>query len=94
VPMSEEKRREFDRLLRQERMQRRLRFAPTLAIGAGAAVGFAWLATRSAPPWVYLAVAVVAGIAKPIVFLFRYLESRERLQQMEDSEESSPPRKR
>jgi hypothetical protein len=94
VPMSEEKRRQFDRLLRQERMQRRLRLAPTLAVGASAACGFAWLASRAAPPWVYLVLAVVAAIAKPTLFLFRYMESRQRLRELEDTEESDPPRGR
>jgi hypothetical protein len=92
--MSDEKRRAFDRLLRQERMQRRLRFAPTLAVGAGAAAGFVWLASRSAPPWVYLALAVAAGIAKPALFLIRYMDGRRRLNEIEDPEKPDPPRKR
>jgi hypothetical protein len=76
MPMSPERRREFDRLLRRERMRRTLRIGPPILAGAGLLAGFMWLRTHGAPPWIGLVIAGGAAFAKPAILMVRYFEQR------------------
>lgn len=78
MPMSPERRREFDRLLRRERMKRVLRVGPPVLIGAGLLSGLLWLRMHGGPAWIGLVLAGSAALAKPALFVVRYLDRRRR----------------
>jgi hypothetical protein len=61
MPMSPERQREFDRLLRRERIGRMLEIAPPLVIGGGLLVGLMWLRTHGGPAWIGLTLGGAAA---------------------------------
>jgi len=83
MPMSPERRREFERLLRRERMKRVLQAGPPVLIGAGLLGGLLWLRTHGAPPWIGLVLAGGAAFAKPAILLVRYLDQRRQRDRMD-----------
>lgn len=76
MPTSPEKRREFDRLLRRERISRMLDIAPPIAIGGGLFCGLIWMRSHGGPPWISLLLAGSAALAKPAIFVVRMMERR------------------
>lgn len=78
MPMSPERQREFDRLLRRERIGRMLRIAPPLVIGGGFLVGLMWLRTHGGPAWIGLTLGGAAALAKPALLVNRLLQARRR----------------
>ncbi len=76
MPMSPERRREFDRLLRRERLRRTLQIGPPVLAGAGILAGLFWLRAHGGAPWIGLVLAGGAAVAKPAVLLVRYFERR------------------
>lgn len=82
MPMSPERRREFERLLRRERMKRVLQVGPPVLIGAGLLGGLLWLRTHGGPPWIALLLAGGAALAKPALFVVRYLDRRKQRDEM------------
>ena len=83
MPMTPERRREFERLLRRERMKRVLELGPPVLIGAGLLSGVLWLRMHGGPPWIGLVLAGGAAFAKPAVLLVRYLDRRRQRDGME-----------
>ena len=83
MPMSPERQREFDRLLRRERIARVLELAPPLAIGIGLCAGLIWLRTHGGAAWIALIIAATVGVAKPALMAFRVREQRRRRNRME-----------
>ncbi len=75
MPMSPERRRQFDRLLWRERIGRMLKIAPPIVIGVGLFVGFIWL-QNGGPAWIGLVLAGAAALAKPALMVLRVLEKR------------------
>jgi len=76
MPMSVEKRRQFDRLLGRERIGRMLEIAPPIVIGVGLFVGLIWLRTHGGPAWIGLVLAGAAALAKPALMALRVPEKR------------------
>ena len=83
MPMSPERQREFDRLLRRERIRRVLELAPLLAIGLGLCAGLLWLRTYGRAAWIGLIIAATAGVAKPALMAIRVRAQRRRRNRME-----------
>jgi hypothetical protein len=81
--MTPERRREFERLLRRERMKRVLQVGPPVLIGAGLLSGLLWLRAHGGPPWIGLLLAGGAALAKPALFLVRYFDRRRQRDEME-----------
>ncbi len=83
MPMSPEKRRQFDRLLWRERIGRMLEIAPPIVIGVGLFVGLIWLRAHGGPAWIGLTIAGGAALAKPALMVIRVLEKRRRRKQLD-----------
>lgn len=83
MPMDPQKRRQFERLLWRERFIRMMDIAPAIAVGGGLFVGFYWLRGHGGPPWIGLALAGAAALAKPALMVMRVLEQRRRRKQMD-----------
>ena len=83
MPMTPERQREFERLLRRERMKRVLQVGPPVLIGAGLLSGLLWLRMHGGPPWIGLLLAGGAALAKPALFVVRYLDRRRQRDEME-----------
>ena len=81
--MSPEKKRQFDRLLRRERVRRTLDTAVPVGIGAGLLIGIIWLRDHGGPAWIGLALAIVAALAKPALIVLRVLEKRRNRNQLD-----------
>jgi hypothetical protein len=81
--MTPERRREFERLLRRERMKRVLALGPPVLIGAGLLSGVLWLRMHGGPPWIGLLLAGAGALAKPALFFVRYLDRRRERDRME-----------
>ena len=76
MPMSPERRRQFDRLLWRERIGRMLKLAPPIVIGGGLFVGLIWLRTHGGPGWTGVLLAGAAALPKPALMVLRVLEKR------------------
>ena len=76
MPMSPDKRRRFDRILRRKRVVRTLEIAPPIIIGTSLFVGLGWLWSHGGPAWIGLALAGATALAKPALIVIRVLESR------------------
>jgi hypothetical protein len=83
MPMSPERQRQFNRLLRRERVGRVLKVAPPVVIGGGLMVGLMWLRTHGAPVWVGLTLGGAAALAKPALMVSRVLRTRRRRKEMD-----------
>jgi hypothetical protein len=83
MPMSPERRREFEQLLRRERAKRLLQAGPPVLIGAGLLSGLLWLRMHGGPPWIGLLLAGTAAFAKPAILFVRYLDRRRQRDRME-----------
>jgi hypothetical protein len=81
--MNPETRRQFDRWLRRERISRIMDIAPPAVIAVGLVVGVIWLRGPGGPPWIGLALAGAAALAKPALMAIRVLENRRRRKQMD-----------
>jgi L-asparagine transporter-like permease len=75
MPISPAKRRQFDRILRRERVVRTLEIAPAIIIGTGVFLGLGWLWSHGGPA-IGLALAGATALAKPTLIVIRVLESR------------------
>jgi hypothetical protein len=83
MPMSPERQREFDRLLRRQRFARMLELATPFVIGIGLFAALVWLRTHGGAAWIGLTIAAAAGLAKPALMAIRVREQRRRRNRMD-----------
>jgi len=76
MPMSPDKRRRFDRILRRDRVVQTLEIALPIVIGAVIFVTLVWLRSRGGPTWFGLTLAGAAALGKPALVVIRVLEKR------------------
>jgi hypothetical protein len=81
--MSPERQREFDRLLRRQRVGRMLERASPFVIGIGLFAGLIWLRTHGSTAWIGLTITAAAGLAKPALMAIRVRERRRRRDRMD-----------
>ena len=83
MPMSPEKSREFDRLLKRERRGEWRKLAPTLALIAIAMAVAVYLRLAHGSVWLSLIIGGGAILAKPTLLLMRYRQRKQQTERME-----------